>query len=416
VLTSRRVVITGLGAIAPNGIGKDAFWASLIRGESAVGRITSFDPSRFRTHIAAEIRDLDPTDFVAPLRAGQMWRFAQFAVASALLAIRDAGIQPGSTTLSERTAICFGTSVAGAAGAEPLHTQFLRDRPTRRLLQFVTECPPHSAASHVAIELGITGPSLTVSTNCCTGLDVIGVAHAQVASGFSDIAVAGACEAPIAPMTLGAFSALNLLSTRNDAPALASRPYDRSRDGLVLGEGGGAVVLEELGSAVARGATIYAEIGSHASSNEASDMRETDVKGTRMAATARAAVSRAGLCGPDIDYINAHGSSLPDYDTCDTNAFKAAFGEHAYRIPISSIKSMIGQAIAASGLFQVISSCLSMRDNLLPPTINQVEPDPDCDLDYVPNRARPAVVSNVLINAHAIGGGLSALVLKRLRS
>jgi 3-oxoacyl-(acyl-carrier-protein) synthase len=223
----------------------------------------------------------------------------------------------------------------------------------------------------VAIELGITGPTFTVSSNCCTGLDAIGLGHAHIASGLADIVVAGGCEAPISPLVVSAFSALKALSTRNDAPARASRPYDRDRDGLVLGEGGGAVVLEALDSALRRGAAPYAEVGGHASATEALDMRETNVDGRLMATVIGTAVARAGIPHSAIDYINAHGSALPDFDVCDTNAFKAAFGERAYQIPITSIKSMIGQAISASGLFQVIAACLSLRHHVLPPTINQ---------------------------------------------
>jgi 3-oxoacyl-[acyl-carrier-protein] synthase II len=412
-MSQRRVVITGLGVIAPNGVGKEGFWSSLVRGISAVARIASFDVSGFSTQIAAEVPCFDPRDFMMPLRASQMWRFSQFAVASSVLAVRDAGLDLHRSPLSPRTAVCFGTSVAGLSAAEPLHARFLRADPGRNLFQFVTECPPHAATSHVAIELGITGPSFTISSNCCTGLDVIGLGHAQISSGLSDIVIAGACEAPISPMVVSAFSALKLLSTRNDAPALASRPYDRDRDGLVLGEGGGAVVLEDLDAALSRGAPVYAEVGGHATANEASDMRDSNPDGALLATVIDQAISRAGICGSDIDYINAHGSALPDYDVCDTNAFKAAFGERAYQIPITSIKSMIGQAISASGAFQVISACLSMRDHVLPPTINQNARDPDCDLDYVPNHARHSVVNNVLINAHGIGGSLSALVLKR---
>ena len=383
-------------------------------GPSAVERIVCFDASGFPTQIAAEVRRFDPGDFMAPLRARQMWRFSQFAVASSVLAVRDAGLRIDHPSLSSRAAVCFGTSVAGTSGAEPFHARFLRAGPGRNHFQFVTECPPHAATSRVAIELGITGPSFTISSNCCTGLDVIGLGYSQIASGFADVVVAGGCEAPISPMVVSAFSALKLLSTRNDAPARASRPYDRDRDGLVLGEGGGAVVLEALDSALRRGASPYAEVGGHAAASEAVDMRETNVDGKLMATVIAMAVSRAGIAGPEIDYINAHGSALPDYDVCDTNAFKVAFGEHAYRIPITSIKSMIGQAVSASGVFQVISACLSLRHHVLPPTINQETRDADCDLDYVPNHARSAVVNNVLINAHGIGGGLSALVLKRV--
>jgi len=414
--TRRRVVVTGIGVVAPNAIGKDAFWQNLLRGVSGVDHIASFDASTFKTRIAAEVRGFAPTDFLSPKTARRLWRFTQLAVASAGLAVADTHASFRSMHAPARTAVCFGTSISGMCDAEALHRSFLSDQPSRRLIHTVTDCPPHAAASYVALEHGILGPTVTISSNCCTGLDVIGAAAAQIESGSVDAALAGAAEAPIFPMVLSSFSALGLLSTRNDDPPRASRPYDSLRDGLVLGEGAACLVLEDFDSALLRGATIYAEIAGYGTANEATDMRRTQTTGRSMAAVIRRALTAASLEPREIDYINAHGSSLPDYDLCDINAFKLAFGQQAHNIPLSSIKSMLGQAISASGVFQVASSCLAIRDNFLPPTINLDLPDPLCDLDCLPNEARASRVNNVLINAHGIGGALSALVIRRSRS
>ncbi len=408
----RRVVITGLGVVAPNGIGKDAFWQNLVAGKSAVDWITAFDPTPYPSRIAAEVKVFNPEKFMSPKRARQLWRFSQFAVASAVMAVEDAGLKIADTVATE-TSVCFGTSVNGMGTAEQSHATFLEKGPDQVRPHILLECPPHAPASHVSIELGITGPTLTISSNCCTGLDVIDAGYKQIVSGRSDVAIVGGCEAPIFPFSFATFSAVRLLSTRNDNPKKASRPYDMLRDGLVLGEGGGAVVLEEMEFARGRGAPIYAEVAGYTSATEQTDMRKTDTTGETLAAAIRRALRNAGIHELEIDYVNAHGSSVPDYDICDTNAFKTVFGDKVFNIPISSIKSMLGQAISVSGMFQVISSCLAIRDSIIPPTINQEVPDPLCDLDYVPNKARTCRVNQVLMNSHGIGGSLSALILRR---
>jgi 3-oxoacyl-[acyl-carrier-protein] synthase II len=404
------VVITGLGAVAPNGIGREAFWRGLVSGVPAVRRITTFDASHYECQIAAEV-DFSPASFFSPKRVRELWRFAQFAVAAAVLATRDAKLTI-EHELADRVAVCFGTSVNGMGDAERLHENFLEQGPTRQLIPVVVGCPPHTTSSQIAIELGTTGPTLTVSSNCCTGLDAIYVGWSQIVSGRVDVAIAGGAEAPLFPFSFAAFEALGLLSKRNDDPPAASRPFDGLRDGLVLAEGGGALVLEDLSFARDRGAEIYAEIAGYAAAGEGADMRKSEPTGAALASAIRRALESAEMTPQEIDYINAHGSSLPDYDVCDTNAFKNAFGRSAYSIPVSSIKSMLGQAVSASGAFQAISSCLSIRENIVPPTVNQEVRDPLCDLDYVPNKARSCRVRNVLMNAHGIGGGFSVLILK----
>lgn len=406
------MVITGLGVVAPNGIGKDAFWHNLVAGYSAVDTIRAFDPSPYPSQIAAEVRDFEPERFVNPRRARHMWRFSQFAVASALMAVRDAQVEIDRRT-ADRIGVSAGTSVNGLGTAEGLHTQFLERGLARVPPSVILECPPQAPASHISIELGIMGPTHTISSNCCTGLDVVYDAYTQIVTRRCDVIVAAACEAPIFPFSYATFSTLGLLSTRNSDPKRASRPYDLLRDGLVLGEGGGAIVVEELESALRRRAPIYAEISGYASSSEAIDMRNVDRSGDTLARTIERALHQAGLDPSAIDYINSHGSSLPDYDICDVNAFKAVFGPRVYNIPISSIKSMLGQAVSVSGMFQVISSCLSIQTSIAPPTINQQVPDPQCDLDFVANQARTCRINCALTNAHGIGGSLSAMILRR---
>jgi 3-oxoacyl-[acyl-carrier-protein] synthase II len=314
-------------------------------------------------------------------------------------------------SLSPNITICYGTSIigmdVGEAAAEALRLEGVRGVKPWTALEF----PPHAPASYVSIEFGIKGPTLSVSSNCCTGLDAIHVGFSQIVSGKAKVAVAGSCEAPITPVSFGSFCALGALTKRNGEPQKASRPYDLLRDGLVVGEGSATLVLEEYEFALERGAKIYAEVLGYGAASEAIGMRKGDLTGNVMAGAIMAAIRNADLSPSDIDHINAHGSSLPDFDVCDSNAFKQALGDHAYRIPISSIKSMIGQPFSAAGTIQTVAACLSIENRRVPPTINQEVPDPKCDLDYVPNRSRVARVKRVLMNGHSFGGSVSAMVI-----
>jgi 3-oxoacyl-[acyl-carrier-protein] synthase II len=410
----RRVVITGLGVVAPNGIGKNEFWSNLVGGNSAVDFINSFDPSPYPCKIAAEVKSFAPRDFLSSRTAKTAARFSQFAIAATRLALDDSGLRLGPS-LATQTAICYGTSVNGvgdiaAEAARALYrgTGFNAMKPWAAL-----EYPSHAASSYLAIEFGITGPALSVSSNCCTGIDAIHTAASYVAMNKAKVAIAGGCDAPLFPLSFAGFCALGALSNRSKDPHRASRPYDLLRDGIVLGEGAATVVLEDLDSALDRGAPIYAEVLGHAAASEAIGMRKGDLAGMIMGNTLAAAITDARLVPADIDHVNAHGSSLPDYDICDTNGFKNALGRHAYSIPIVSIKSMIGQPVSAAGALQVACACLSIAHQVVPPTINQEVSDPKCDLDYVPNRARPARIRNVLINCHSFGGSVSAMVIGR---
>jgi 3-oxoacyl-[acyl-carrier-protein] synthase II len=408
----RRVAITGLGVIAPNGIGKHDFWNNLLAGHSAVDFIQSFDPSPFPCKIAAEVKSFVPRDFLSARNSKTAARFSQFAVAATRLALTDSKLSM-SPSLASETAICYGTSVNGVGDvADEAARALYRGAGVGAMKPWaVLEYPSHAASSYLAIEFGITGPAVSVSSNCCTGIDAIHTAASYVATGRAKVAVAGGCDAPLFPLSFAAFCALGALSSRAKEPHKASRPYDLMRDGIVLGEGAATVILEDLEAAIDRGATIYAEVLGHAAASEALGMRKGDLEGTIMARTLAAAIADAHLAPSDIDHINAHGSSLPDYDVCDTNGFKKALGRHAYSIPVVSIKSMIGQPVSAAGALQTVCACLSIAHQIVPPTINQEVPDPRCDLDYVPNRARPSRIRTVLINGHSFGGSVSALVI-----
>jgi 3-oxoacyl-[acyl-carrier-protein] synthase II len=408
----RRVAITGLGVIAPDAIGKDEFWNNLVAGKSVIDFIRSIDVSTYPCKVAGEVRSFYPRDFISPRPARAAARFSQFALAATRLAITDAKLSFGPSLASE-TAICYGTSVSGADIADEASQHLYGVRKGDVKPSSALEYPSHAASSYIAIEFGITGPALTVSSNCCTGIDAIHTAASYIAGGKAKVAITGGCDAPLIPLSFAAFCALGALSSRTDDPRKASRPYDLMRDGIVLSEGAGTLVLEDLEFALNRGAHIYAEILGHAAASEALGMRKGDLDGVIMANAIAGAISDARLAPSDIDHVNAHGSSLPDYDICDTNGFKRALGKHVYSIPVVSIKSMIGQPVSAAGALQTVSACLSIANQVVPPTINQDVPDPKCDLDYVPNRARSARVKNVLINGHSFGGSVAALVIGR---
>ena len=404
-MAHRRVVITGLGIIAPNGIGKDEFWRNLIAGKSAVSRVFAFDASSFPCQVAAEVRDFSPADFITPRTAKGMARFTQFAVAASRLALDDAGLHITAQN-SENVGIAYGTALAGVGDvACEIFRSFGAYRVEGIAPECVIECAPHLAASHIAAEFKIYGPAMTVSTNCCTGLDALYAASSLIRAGKAAAMLAGGADAPIFPETFAAFCAVGAL-TRNGA----SRPYDKRHDGIVLGEGGATVVLEDLESALARGAHIYAEVLGHGTANDAGSARR-QVTGKATALAIGTALREAEMSPDDIDHINAHGCGIPQSDICDTNAFKRMFGRRAYDMPITSIKSMIGQPLAAAGVLQTAAACLSMRDQLVPPTINLAERDEHCDLDYVANNTRAVAVSRVLINSQGAGGSHSALII-----
>jgi 3-oxoacyl-[acyl-carrier-protein] synthase II len=407
----RRVVITGLGVVAPNGIGKDEFWKNLIAGKSAVDYIQAFDASEYPCKVAAEVRDFRASEFLESRKVKQMGRFSQFAIAATRLALEDAHLSV-APALSPEVAVCYGSSGGGDVfedAARNLFREGVRGVASWSALEY----PPHAPSSYVSTEFKLTGPSLSATSNCCTGLDSIHLGYLFITSGKARVAVVGSSEAPISPVAFATFCSLGSLTTRSCPPSEASRPYDFLRDGLVIAEGAATLILEDLEFALARGAEIYAEILGYSSASEALGMRRGDLTGKVMGDILSGAIAKAGLTPSDIDHINAHGSSLPDFDICDSNAFKLALGPIAYKVPISSIKSMIGQPFSAAGALQTAAACMSIQQNHVPPTINQEVPDPNCDLDYVPNVSRTARVRNVLINGHSFGGSVAALVVGR---
>ena len=410
----KRVVITGLGPVSPIGIGKDAFWNSLINGRSGITEITRFDASKYPTRIAGEVKDFRPEEYMTKNTASSAARFAQLAVAAARLAFEDARIQLNGAD-PYRIGACMGSSAQAVSDilekAIPLFFQKgLRTIHPLTCVDYTT----HMATAYTQIELAIKGPVTTISSGCSTAIDAISWSYEQINNGKADIIIAGAADAPISPFGLGAFCAVRVLSKRNDEPAKASRPYDVNRDGMVLSEAGAAVVLEELNHALQRGATIYGEIVGQSSISEAGKTVVVEISGESMAKAIEIALKNANLNPGDIDYINAHGNSMIDYDISETNGFKLALGDHAYRIPVSSIKSMTGQSLAPASGLQLISSCLSLTTGIIPPTINYEHPDPKCDLDYVPNSARYNRVNRVLVNSHSVGGTHSVLILAKV--
>jgi 3-oxoacyl-[acyl-carrier-protein] synthase II len=408
-----RVVITGVGAVAPNGVGKDAFWDGLRDGRSGIRRITRFDASPFPCQIGGEVDGFEPAAYIHRQELKRLSRVSQFSVAAAKMALDDACLQV-TTEDARRIGVCFGTSLGKGEVFEVDYPAYLQ-RGIRGIhpLSFV-EFFPHGVSSHVAIELGTGGITGSVATGCTSGLDAIYWGYMQISLGRATAMVVGSAESLLNPFAFGAVCASGVLSRRNTPPQQVSRPFELHRDGIVLSEGAGALILEKLEHARERDATIYGELLGFATARDGQDLVRCDLSGSDMARVMEATLYHASMPKAHIDYISAHGVSLRDYDTAETNAIKMVFGEQAYHIPVSSIKSMIGQPFAAGSSLQVVAACFSLQHGVIPPTINYDTPDPACDLDYVPNRARKARVRNLLVHAHGTGGTDSALVLGKL--
>lgn len=412
-MLTRRVVITGLGILAPNGNGKDPYWDALINGRSGIKRITSFDPSPFSTQIAGEVKNFNPCDYFDPKLVKKSARFCHFGVAAAKMAVADSGIDPGREN-SNRYGACFGTTIGAENDIyEHQYKRFLEFGPKAVGRYTAPEVTPHVVTGYICAELNISGPNSTLSSGCSTGLDVVNWGYSMIKKGEVDVAVVGSADSTIFPFAISGFSSLGILSKRNDDPEKASRPYDKNRDGLVASEGGVSIVVEELNHALHRDANIYAEVVSYATASEAQDVFHVEISGQTLFSALNQALISGKVRVEEIDYICAHGNAIPSYDVAETNAFKAFFKEHAYNIPISSIKSMTGHAFAAAGGFQVVATSLSLKNGIIPPTINLDVPDPLCDLDYVPHNARYFSMDTALINTHSVGGTHSVLVLKK---
>jgi len=411
---TQRVVITGMGAITPLGLSVADFWAGLVAGRSGVGPITRFDTSDFAVKIAAEVKGFDPAAFLDRKEARRMDRYTQFAVAAAKQAWADAGLE-GAPLDPERCGVYLGSGIGGMETfAEEITT--LIQKGNRRVSPFMVPMMiANMAAGMVAIQFNLQGPNMTTVTACSSANNAIGEAYHAILAGRADLMVTGGAEASILPIAIAGFNNMAALSTRNDAPEQASRPFDKGRDGFVMGEGGGVVVLESLAHAQARGARIYAEVIGYGCAADAYHMVQPPENGEGGARAMRRALADAGLEPSAVGYINAHGTSTPQGDIAETRAIKAVFGEHARRLAVSSTKSMHGHLLGAAGAVELIASVMALREGILPPTINQVEPDPECDLDYVPNEARRTQVDIALSNSFGFGGQNATLIVRRYR-
>ncbi|MBU9888734.1 MAG: beta-ketoacyl-ACP synthase II [Candidatus Omnitrophica bacterium] len=410
----RRVVITGVGVVSSVGFGKKAFWDSLTLGKSGVTNITSFDTAPFTTHFAGEIRDFDPAAYILPKKLKRMDRTTQFAIVASKMAVEDAGLDLLAAGVRERTGVIIGTALAGVGyileqSAILMQKGPMRINPFTALASF-----PDACAGNVSIELGVTGPSFSMATACSSASDACGYAFDAIRSGELDFLIMGGAEATIFPGILASFCVARALSTRNDDPQGASRPFSMDRDGFVLGEGAGMLVLEEYEHAKKRGAHIYAEILGHGMTCDAYHMVAPDPEGKEASRAMRLAMDHAKVGPKDIDYINAHGTSTPLNDKTETLVIKKVFGPLAYQIPLSSIKSMIGHLIGAAGSVELIATLLAMEHQVIPPTINYGAKDPECDLDYVPHAARPAKIRIAMKNSFGFGGKNSILILKKV--
>jgi len=407
----RQPVITGLGIVSPIGVGVEKFWAAALAGRSGTGAPTLFDGSKApaECRVVGEVRNFNPLDWMSPQTSRIAARFSQFGIAAARMARTDAGLDAAAIP-SEALMVSVGTSMEGHADlGESTHAAHAKGRPVSSWA--TNEYPAHAATSHIAIDAGARAQTMTFATACAAGLDAIAWAQAEVKHGRARAVIAGGTEAPLSAFSLTFFHAAGVLATWKGAPDEASRPFDQWRSGLVLAEGAAMVVIEDEEFARARGAQIYARVLGFASTSEGAHLRKVDPTGVAVARVITMALDQAGLDAKDIDFISAHGNSMPDYDAAETAGIRTALRSHAWNIPVSSLKSMCGQALSASSAMQVVSSCLSMRDNIVPPTINYRVPDPRCDLDYVPNVARVTRVRHTLIHAHSLGGSHAAMIL-----
>jgi len=408
----RRVVVTGVGLVTALGVGTDQTWKGLCEGRSGVGEITRFDASEFSTRIAAEVKEFEPLDWIEKKELKKMDTFIYYAIAAADFARKEAGLEVTSE-LSERTGVFIGSGIGGFAVIEREHNNLLRGGPRKISPFFIPSSIINLAAGQVSIRMGARGPNSAPCTACSSGTHAVGDAYRLIARGDADVMVAGGSEAAITQMGVGGFAAMRALSTRNDEPRRASRPFDKERDGFVMGEGAGVIILEELELAKKRGAPIMAEIVGYGMSADAYHITLPSVDGNGGFRVMENALKDAGVGADSVDYINAHGTSTPQNDRLETMAIKRLFGDRAAEIAISSTKSMVGHLLGAAGAVEAGISVLALRHQVAPPTINFENRDPDCDLDYVPNESRPMKIDYVLSNSFGFGGTNAALLFKR---
>lgn len=407
----QRVVVTGMGVMTSLGKDLDTFWSNLIEGKSGVSLIDSFDMSGYTTKIAAAIHDFNPEDYMEKREARKMDRFVQFALAASQLALKDAGLNIGEQADPERVGVYVGSGIGGLATWEEQHRILLEKGPKRVSPFFIPMMIANMASGQVSIKTGAKGPNSTAVTACATGTHSIGESYKLIQRGDADVMICGGAEATITPTGMGGFCAMRAMSTRNDAPEKASRPFDVDRDGFVMGEGSGILILESLEHAQKRGARIYAEVIGYGMSGDAHHMTDPDPDGA--ARCMAKAIRDAGVEPSAVDYVNAHGTSTTVGDISETVALKKALGDHAYNIAVSSTKSMTGHLLGAAGGVEAVISALTLYHGVIAPTINVDQQDPECDLDVVPNEARQADVQIAMSNSFGFGGHNATIVLKK---
>jgi len=412
-MMKHRVVVTGMGAITPLGSDINTLWNNLIDGKSGVSNVTLFDASELPTKIAAEVKDFNPEDYIDRREARRMDRFVQFGVAASMRALEDAQITIGTNVDAERTGVIVGSGIGGLGTWEDQHTILLEKGPKRVSPFFIPMMIANMASGHISMLTGAKGPNTTVVTACATGSNAIGDSFRIIERGDADVMICGGAEATVRMVGMAGFCALRAMSTRNDEPERASRPFDVDRDGFVMGEGSGVLILESLEHALQRGARIYAEVIGYGMSADAHHMTDPAPGGEGAVRCMRTAIKDAGIELQDIDYINAHGTSTPVGDKSEIAAIKTVFGDYAPQVKVSSTKSMTGHLLGAAGGIEAIISALTIQHGMIPPTINVDSQDPECDLDVVPNVARQVEVRTAMSNSFGFGGHNATLILRR---
>lgn len=409
-----RVVITGLGVMSSLGQEVDTFWGNLLAGKSGISAIESFDVSEYPTRIAASVKDFNPEDYIDKREARRMDRFVQFAVAASINALKSSGLNIQEDTDPERVGVYVGSGIGGLSTWEEQHKILLEKGPKRVSPFFIPMMIANMASGQISMITGAKGPNSTAVTACATGTHSIGDSFKLIQRGDADVMICGGAEATISPTGVAGFCALRAMSTRNDEPEKASRPFDTGRDGFVMGEGAGILVLESLEHAQKRGAHIYAEVIGYGMSGDAHHMTEPDPDGAARCMVK--AIKDAGITPEDIDYINAHGTSTPVGDKSETTAIKKALGEHAYKVAVSSTKSMTGHLLGAAGGVEAVICGLTLENGIIPPTVNLDNQDPECDLDYVPNVPRKSDVQVAMSNSFGFGGHNATIILKKYQA
>lgn len=408
------VVVTGMGVLSCNGIGREAYWDAITAGRSGIRQIKRFDASDLPCQIAGELWDFNPEDFMKKSVVRNWNRHVHQAIASSRLAVQDANLKEAGYA-PERIAVAMGTSVGSPDEAYKGHMEAMETAGYKKINKLASSAfSGHSATVHVSIDIGVRGPAITIASGCATGLDVLNWGFNQIRMGQVDAAVVGATESPIFPLSIASACSLGILSKRNNEPECAMRPFDRHRDGIVLSEGAVTLVLERADKARARGARIFAEVAGTGASAEGRNPLVLEAEGKTLARAVQAAMTTAGMGRYDIGCIQAHGVSLDMYDRCETNAYKRVFGEHAYRVPISAVKSMIGQSYSTGGLMGVGAALLTLDRGIISPTVNLDDPDPLCDLDFVPGKARLNDIESALVVSISFGGTHCATVLRKV--